>query len=51
VILVSHSHFDHTQDVKAIATAGGIPVVGAFEWVQTLGLPDSLNRGGNLGAR
>lgn len=49
VILVSHSHFDHTQDVKAIATAGGIPVVGAYEWVQTLGLPDSLNRGGNVG--
>ena len=48
-ILVSHSHFDHTQDVKAIATAGGVPVVGAFEWVETLGLPDSLNRGGNVG--
>ena len=48
-ILVSHSHSDHTQDVKAIATAGGVPVVGPYEWVQTLGLPDSLNRGGNVG--
>jgi len=48
-ILVSHSHFDHTQDVKAIATAGNVPVVGAFEWVQTLGLPEALNRGGNVG--
>ena len=28
VILVSHSHFDHTQDAKAIATAGRDAVVG-----------------------
>src|SRR3954469_11089742 len=48
-ILVSHSHFDHTQDVKAIATAGGIPVVGPYEWVQTLGLPEAQNRGGSPG--
>ena len=27
-ILVSHSHFDHTQDVKAIATAGASPSSG-----------------------
>jgi L-ascorbate metabolism protein UlaG (beta-lactamase superfamily) len=48
-ILVSHSHFDHTQDVKAIATAGGVPVVGPYEWVQTLGLPEAQNRGGSPG--
>jgi L-ascorbate metabolism protein UlaG (beta-lactamase superfamily) len=48
-ILVSHSHFDHTQDVKAIATASGVPVVGPYEWVQTLGLPEAQNRGGNPG--
>jgi L-ascorbate metabolism protein UlaG (beta-lactamase superfamily) len=49
VILVSHSHFDHTQDVKAIATAGGVPVVGPYEWVATLGLPAAQNRGGSPG--
>ena len=48
-ILVSHSHFDHTQDVKAIATAGGVPVVGPYEWVATLGLPEAQNRGGSPG--
>ena len=48
-ILVSHSHFDHTQDVKAIATAGGVPVVGPYEWVATLGLPEAQSRGGSPG--
>ncbi len=48
-ILVTHSHFDHTADVKEIATASGARVVGAFDWEQTLGLPDSQNVGVNVG--
>ena len=48
-ILVTHSHSDHTADVKAIALASGAKVVGAFDWVQTLGLPDSQLVGVNVG--
>lgn len=48
-ILVTHSHSDHALDAKAIATAGGVPVVGAFEWVSTLGLPASQAMGANAG--
>jgi L-ascorbate metabolism protein UlaG (beta-lactamase superfamily) len=48
-ILVTHSHFDHTADVKAIATASGAPVVAAYDWVQTLGLPAPQVMGVNVG--
>ena len=48
-ILVTHSHSDHTADVKAIALASGAKVVGAFDWAQTLGLPDSQLVGVNVG--
>ena len=48
-ILVTHSHFDHTADVHAIAAASHAPVVGAYDWVQTLGLPDSQKVGVNVG--
>jgi L-ascorbate metabolism protein UlaG (beta-lactamase superfamily) len=48
-ILVTHSHSDHALDAKAIATAGGVPVVGTFEWVNTLGLPAAQAMGGNAG--
>jgi L-ascorbate metabolism protein UlaG (beta-lactamase superfamily) len=48
-ILVTHSHFDHTGDVKPIALGSGARVVGAFDWEQTLGLPDSQNVGVNVG--
>ncbi|HXY69388.1 MAG TPA: metal-dependent hydrolase [Gemmatimonadales bacterium] len=48
-ILVTHSHSDHTADVKAIATASGTKVVGAYDWAQTLGLPDSQVVGVNVG--
>lgn len=48
-ILVSHSHSDHSLDAKAIAQASGAPVVSAFEWVSTLGLPESQTMGGNVG--
>lgn len=48
-ILVTHSHFDHSSDAKAIALASGAPVAGAFDWVSSLGLPQSQQLGGNVG--
>jgi L-ascorbate metabolism protein UlaG (beta-lactamase superfamily) len=48
-ILVSHSHYDHSKDAKEIALASGAPVVGVFEWVRSLGLPDKQELGGNVG--
>ena len=48
-ILVSHAHFDHAADAKALATATGAPVISAFEWVNTLGLPEAQALGGNVG--
>ncbi|HTT68924.1 MAG TPA: metal-dependent hydrolase [Gemmatimonadales bacterium] len=48
-ILVTHSHFDHAADAKAIATASGAKVVAAYDWAQTLGLPDSQLVGVNVG--
>ncbi len=48
-ILVSHSHSDHAADAKAIATATGALVISAYEWVNTLGLPEKQQGGGNVG--
>jgi L-ascorbate metabolism protein UlaG (beta-lactamase superfamily) len=48
-ILVSHSHFDHAGDAKALAQATGAPVISSFEWASTLGLPESQVMGGNVG--
>jgi L-ascorbate metabolism protein UlaG (beta-lactamase superfamily) len=48
-ILVSHSHGDHAADAKAIAVASGAPVIGAYDWVGTLGLPAAQTLGGNVG--
>jgi len=48
-ILVTHSHFDHSGDAKAIALASGAPVVGSYDWVQTLGLPAAQVMGLNVG--
>jgi L-ascorbate metabolism protein UlaG (beta-lactamase superfamily) len=48
-ILVTHSHFDHSKDAKGIALASGAPVVGAYDWVATLGLPEKQQMGGNVG--
>jgi L-ascorbate metabolism protein UlaG (beta-lactamase superfamily) len=48
-ILVTHSHFDHSADVKAIAQASGAPVVASYDWAQTLGLPNSQVMGVNVG--
>ncbi len=48
-ILVTHSHQDHALDAKAIAQASGAMVIGANEWVLSLGLPQSQAGAGNVG--
>ena len=48
-VLVTHSHFDHSADAKAIVLASGAKLVAAYDWAQTLGLPDSLVVGVNVG--
>jgi len=48
-ILVSHSHSDHSADAAEIAKASGAPVVGTFDFVKSLGLPDAQVSGGNVG--
>jgi L-ascorbate metabolism protein UlaG (beta-lactamase superfamily) len=48
-ILISHSHFDHTQDAKAIAAGAGAKVIGSYELVASLGLPEAQVIGGNPG--
>lgn len=48
-ILVTHSHEDHALDAKALAQATGAPVIGAYDWINTLGLPAAQAMGGNVG--
>jgi L-ascorbate metabolism protein UlaG (beta-lactamase superfamily) len=48
-ILVTHSHFDHSADAKAIAQASGAPIVASYDWAQTLGLPAAQETGVNVG--
>ena len=48
-ILVSHSHFDHAADAMDIARATGAPVIGTFDYVSGLGLPERQAMGGNVG--
>lgn len=48
-ILVSHSHFDHSKDVKEIALASGASVVGSYDWVHTLSIPEKQMLAGNVG--
>ncbi len=50
-ILVTHSHFDHSADAKAIAMASGAPVVAAYDWAQTLGLSAAQVMGVNVGGQ
>ena len=49
VILVSHSHFDHSADAKPIAEASGARVIGTFDHVSSLELPEAQVMGGNVG--
>ena len=48
-VLVTHAHFDHAGSAKAIAQAAGAPVIGTFEFVSGLGLPEAQAMGGNVG--
>lgn len=48
-ILVTHSHPDHAADAAAIATSSGAPVIGAYEWVAGLDIPEKQKLGGNVG--
>jgi L-ascorbate metabolism protein UlaG (beta-lactamase superfamily) len=48
-ILISHSHFDHSADAKPIAEASGAKVIGTFDHVSSLGLPEAQVMGGNVG--
>jgi L-ascorbate metabolism protein UlaG (beta-lactamase superfamily) len=48
-ILVSHSHFDHAGDAKAIAQGTDARVIGTFELVSSFGLPEAQVLGGNVG--
>jgi len=50
-ILVSHSHFDHTADALAIATATGAKVVGASDHVRGFKLPKGQGLRGNPGGK
>jgi L-ascorbate metabolism protein UlaG (beta-lactamase superfamily) len=48
-ILVSHSHFDHSADAKPIAEGSGAKVIGTFDHVSSLELPEAQVLGGNVG--
>ena len=48
-ILVSHAHSDHSGDTADIARTSGAAVIGTFEYVSSLGLPDKQAMGGNVG--
>jgi L-ascorbate metabolism protein UlaG (beta-lactamase superfamily) len=48
-VLVTHSHFDHVLDAKAIVTSSGAKLVGAFELVASLGVPEAQVIGANVG--
>ncbi len=49
VVLVTHSHFDHSADVEAVAQASGAKVIGVHAWLQGLKIPDAQKAGGNVG--
>lgn len=48
-ILLTHSHFDHTADAVAIAKASKAKVIGAFDHVAKVEIPDDQKAGGNVG--
>jgi hypothetical protein len=50
-ILVSHSHADHAGNAVEIAKASGAPIVGSYDYVSSLAIPDSQKMGGNVGGR
>lgn len=48
-ILVTHGHFDHLGNAQALAKSTGAAVVGSYELVSQLGLPEAKAMGGNAG--
>jgi L-ascorbate metabolism protein UlaG (beta-lactamase superfamily) len=48
-VLITHSHSDHMLDAKAIATSTGAKVIGSYELVGSMGVPEAQNAGGNPG--
>jgi L-ascorbate metabolism protein UlaG (beta-lactamase superfamily) len=50
-ILLTHSHGDHVGDAVAIATASGAKVIGVFDHLKSLDLPDGAAMGGNPGGK
>ncbi|NNB86417.1 metal-dependent hydrolase [Corallococcus exiguus] len=48
-ILVSHGHFDHVGETKALAQKTSAKVYGSFELVNLLGLPEAQGMGANAG--
>ena len=50
-ILLTHAHGDHVGDAVAIATASGAKVIGVFDHLKTLELPEGAAMGGNPGGK
>ncbi|MBZ4332626.1 metal-dependent hydrolase [Corallococcus sp. AS-1-12] len=48
-ILVTHGHFDHVGETKALAQKTSAKVYGSFELVNLLGLPEAQAVGANAG--
>ncbi|AKF80020.1 L-ascorbate metabolism protein UlaG, beta-lactamase superfamily [Myxococcus fulvus] len=48
-ILLTHGHFDHVGEAKALAQKTGAKVFGSFELVNQLGLPETQAVGANAG--
>ncbi|HYO72122.1 MAG TPA: metal-dependent hydrolase [Archangium sp.] len=48
-ILVSHGHFDHVGETKALQQKTGAQVFGCYELVSLLGVPQDKAMGGNVG--
>ncbi len=51
VILLTHSHGDHVGDTVAIASASGAKVIGVFDHLKSLDLPEGAAMGGNPGGK
>lgn len=50
-ILVSHSHPDHAADAVPLAKATKAKVIGVYEQVAALDIPDAQKAGGNVGGK
>ena len=48
-ILLTHGHFDHVGEAKALAAKTGAKVFGSFELINLLGLPEAQAVGANAG--